>query len=98
MHSVDQVYVDGDYLVIFFSDSRLLCLPLVWFPKLKLLSADQIANCEISPFGLHWPGSDIDLSIDGLLQGRANDMNESQFQRIRSERYLPQERRLEALP
>lgn len=29
----------------------------------------QLNNIEISPYGLHWPDLDEDLSFKGLLQG-----------------------------
>ena len=29
----------------------------------------QLNNIEVSPFGLHWPDLDEDLSIRGLLDG-----------------------------
>ena len=35
----------------------------------------QLNNVEISPFGLHWPDLDEDLSFDGLLRG---DFGQSQ--------------------
>jgi len=35
----------------------------------------QLNNIEISPFGLHWPDLDEDLSFRGLLKG---DFGQSQ--------------------
>ena len=29
----------------------------------------QLRNIEVSPFGLHWPELDEDLSFDGLMRG-----------------------------
>jgi hypothetical protein len=29
----------------------------------------QLKNIEVSPFGLHWPELDEDLSFKGLLKG-----------------------------
>lgn len=29
----------------------------------------QLSNIEISPYGLHWPDLDEDLSFKGLLEG-----------------------------
>jgi hypothetical protein len=29
----------------------------------------QLNNIEISPFGIHWPDLDEDLSFEGLLRG-----------------------------
>jgi hypothetical protein len=38
-------------------------------PRLAKGSAKQLNNIEISPFGLHWPELDEDLSFRGLAQG-----------------------------
>lgn len=38
-------------------------------PKLAKGTAAQLGNIEISPFGLHWPELDEDLSFRGLAQG-----------------------------
>lgn len=38
-------------------------------PRLAAASPEQRNNFEISPsgYGIHWPGLDEDLSVDGLL-------------------------------
>ena len=33
-------------------------------------TAGQLNNIELSPFGLHWPDLDEDLSFQGIAQGR----------------------------
>jgi hypothetical protein len=38
-------------------------------PRLAKGTAEQLGNIEISPFGLHWPELDEDLSFRGLAQG-----------------------------
>jgi len=87
MRSVSEVYTDQGYLVLYFTDGQLLCSPLAWFTKLKGLSAEEISDCEISPFGIHWRSIDLDLSIDGLMNGRACRMNETQFEQRSDDRY-----------
>ena len=44
-------------------------------PRLAKGTPAQLNNVEISPFGLHWPDLDEDLSFDGLLRG---DFGQSQ--------------------
>jgi len=43
-------------------------VPLWWFPS--LLNANQMerSNLEFSPFGIHWPDIDEDISVIGLLR------------------------------
>ncbi len=38
-------------------------------PRLEGKSCDQLDYIELSPFGLHWPDLDEDLSIRGILAG-----------------------------
>jgi hypothetical protein len=38
-------------------------------PRLAKGTPKQLNNIEISPFGLHWPDLDEDLSFSGLLAG-----------------------------
>lgn len=43
--------------------------PIDGNPRLEGASADALSAIELSPFGLHWPELDEDLSIRGLLSG-----------------------------
>lgn len=58
-------------LVVSLCDGRRIATPLVWYPVLLAASAEQRANIELSPFGLHWPDLDEDLSVDGMLRGQS---------------------------
>jgi hypothetical protein len=40
---------------------------LSWFPKLLNASEEQRENYELSPFGIHWPKLDEDLSFNGFV-------------------------------
>lgn len=44
-------------------------LPVRDNPRLARGTPDQLNNIEISPFGLHWPDLDEDLSFRGILVG-----------------------------
>jgi len=43
--------------------------PVSGNPRLSRGTAEQLSNIEVSPFGLHWPDLDEDLSFRGLLEG-----------------------------
>ena len=43
--------------------------PVAENPRLAGGTPQQLANIEISPFGLHWPDLDEDLSFRGLSEG-----------------------------
>jgi hypothetical protein len=38
-------------------------------PRLAASTPDQLNHIEISPFGLHWPELDEDLSFEEILHG-----------------------------
>jgi len=44
-----------------------LAFPVTGNPRLEGKSHDQLNRIEISPFGLHWPELDEDLSLKGIL-------------------------------
>ncbi len=43
--------------------------PVAGNPRLSKGRPQQLNNIEVSPFGLHWPDLDEDLSFRGLLEG-----------------------------
>jgi hypothetical protein len=57
-------------LVVTLNDGRKIATPLDWYPRLKQASAQQRANFELMPMGVHWPDLDEDLGIIGMLKGR----------------------------
>ncbi len=64
-------FADGR-MTVDLSDGRTLGVPLDWFPRLLNATPQQLANYELSPFGLHWEDLDEDISIAGLLAGRGD--------------------------
>jgi len=69
---VDQVksavYQDGHILVTMESAVEIR-FPVADNPRLSNGTPQQLNNIEVSPFGLHWPDLDEDLSFRGLLEG-----------------------------
>lgn len=59
---------DGDLVVQLENGTRLVT-PLWWYPPLLSASPDQRNTIELSPYGVHWPELDEDLSIEGMLKG-----------------------------
>jgi len=54
------------------SDGRTLGVPLIWFPRLARATPAQRSAVRITGRGLHWDALDEDISIAGLLAGRAD--------------------------
>jgi len=57
------------FIEIEMCSGRLVRFPIVKNPRLKSATPDQLSDIELSPFGLHWPQLDEDLSIRGILAG-----------------------------
>jgi hypothetical protein len=62
---------DDAMMRVAFTDGRVLCVPLAWFPSLRAATPEQRSRYEIGGggVGLHWPELDEDLSIAGLMAG-----------------------------
>lgn len=61
-------YQDGHVLIQMDSGMELR-FPVDRNPRLARGTPSQLNNIELSPFGLHWPDLDEDLSFRGLLAG-----------------------------
>jgi hypothetical protein len=73
--SANALRFDEDSMWVELVDGRTLGIPLAWFPRLLHASPVQRLNYEISAEGLHWEELDEDISIAGLLAGRADQTN-----------------------
>ncbi|HZG28444.1 MAG TPA: DUF2442 domain-containing protein [Ensifer sp.] len=56
-------------LVVLLANGMKLSTPLWWYPRLLAANAEDRAEIELSPSGVHWPRLDEDLSIEGMLSG-----------------------------
>jgi Protein of unknown function (DUF2442) len=61
-------FIDGHILVRMEGGVEMR-FPVSRNPRLAKGTADQLNNIEISPFGLHWPDLDEDLSFRGIAEG-----------------------------
>jgi hypothetical protein len=61
-------YRDG-YILISMDSGVEVRFPVSQNPRLSRGTPKELSNVEISPFGLHWPDLDEDLSFQGLLAG-----------------------------
>lgn len=64
----------ADELIVELADGRSLSVPLVWFPRLSAATPDQRSQIVLigGGDGLRWPAVDEDISVAGLLVGRAS--------------------------
>jgi hypothetical protein len=61
-------FQDGQIFVVLESGTKLQ-FRAADNPRLANATPAQLSNIELSPFGLHWPDLDEDLSIRGIAQG-----------------------------
>jgi hypothetical protein len=68
-----EVSTSDDDLAVSLADGRRISVPLAWFPRLLRATVSQRLNFELlgEGEGIHWPDVDEDLSVAGLLLGRA---------------------------
>jgi hypothetical protein len=62
------VFRDGEIIVAMESGTEIR-FPVAKNPRLAPGTAEQLGRIEISPYGLHWPDLDEDLSFRGLARG-----------------------------
>jgi hypothetical protein len=62
------VFRDGQIIVAMESGTEIR-FPVAGNPRLACGTAAQLSRIELSPFGIHWPDLDEDLSFRGLLSG-----------------------------
>ena len=66
--AVTVAHVNGQIVVRMESGAEIR-FPVAANPRLARGTHPQLNHIEISPFGLHWPELDEDLSFRGLLEG-----------------------------
>lgn len=71
--AIRNVRCDETMLIVDLSDGRTLGTPLFWYPRLLNATPVQRSNWQLlgPGIGIHWPDVDEDLSLDGMLAGRA---------------------------
>ncbi len=61
-------FQDGQILIFMESGARMQ-FPVAENPRVARGTPEELNNIEISPFGLHWPDLDEDLSLRGISKG-----------------------------
>jgi len=68
------VRVSNDTLTVDLSDGRSISVPLPWFPRLVHGTEPERARWRLigQGEGIHWEDLDEDISVAGLLAGKAS--------------------------
>ena len=81
--TAESVTVTHDTLTIELSDGRSLSVPLAWFPRLVHATATERKGWRLigRGRGIHWEKLDEDISIEGLLAGKASGESQASFKK-----------------
>jgi hypothetical protein len=79
----ESVTVTKDTLRVDLSDGRTISVPLSWFPRLVHATLEERNNWNLigKGHGVHWPDIDEDISVEGLLAGRASGESQASFKK-----------------
>ena len=78
---VENVTVSDDTLTVDLSDGRSLSVPLAWFPRLAHASSAERKHWRLigRGVGIHWEDIDEDISVEGLIAGKASGESQASF-------------------
>jgi hypothetical protein len=64
-----KVWFSKDMLYILLQDGREIGVPLLWFPRLRRASMEQLNDWRLigNGIGIHWESIDEDISVSALL-------------------------------
>jgi hypothetical protein len=80
---VVNVVVTEEALTVELVDGRSLSVPLEWYPRLVRATPAERGNWRLigRGEGIHWPELDEDISVNGLLAGRASAESRASLER-----------------
>jgi len=95
MPTAENVHVSEDALRVELSDGRTISAPLAWYPRLLHASAKERGNWRLigRGHGIHWEDLDEDISVEGLLAGRASGESQASFKKWLEARTVRRARR-----
>lgn len=64
-----KLWFSKDMLYILLQDGREIGVPLLWFPRLRKATMDQLNEWRLigNGVGIHWESIDEDISVAALL-------------------------------
>ena len=57
------------FVTVAFKSGHELKFPIRENPRLEQATQEDLNDIELSPFGIHWPKLDEDLSFEGIMRG-----------------------------
>ncbi len=83
LSAAESVATTADTLTVELSDGRAISVPLAWYPRLLHASQSERDAWRLvgKGEGVHWPGLDEDVSVEGLLAGRPSGESPASLKR-----------------
>lgn len=77
------VTVTTDTLRVDLSDGRTISVPLGWYPRLMHATTEERRKWRLiaQGRGIHWESIDEDISVEGLIAGRASGESQASFKK-----------------
>jgi hypothetical protein len=77
------VSVSEESLVVDLEDGRSISVPLAWYPRLQHGTPEERGKWRLIGLGegICWPDLDEDISVAGLIAGKASTESQRSFQR-----------------
>ena len=78
---VENVTISDHTLTVDLSDGRSISVPLAWYPRLSHASSAERKHWRLigRGVGIHWENIDEDISVEGLLAGKASGESQASF-------------------
>jgi hypothetical protein len=77
----ESVTISDDTLTVDLSDGRSISVPVAWYPRLAHASPAERRRWRLvgRGAGIHWEALDEDISVAGLLAGKASGESQASF-------------------
>lgn len=84
------VKVTSDSLNVDLSDGRSITIPLAWYPRLLHATKEERNHWRLigGGYGIHWEEIDEDISVEGLLAGRASSESQASLKKWLEQRKM----------
>lgn len=69
MNSGYKVHISNRVVCLTLGNGAFVSFPVASSPRLTRGSEAELQDIELSPFGIHWPALDEDLSFEGIMRG-----------------------------
>lgn len=81
--AAEHVLITEDTLSVELSDGRTISAPLAWYPRLLHGTSRERRDWRLvgRGQGIHWESLDEDISVEGLLAGRASAESQASFKK-----------------